>query len=186
MVYEKPLKCIETYAVRESARQHIHRDPLLPQCFCAHYHSSSPCCTLETHLCYGWESVLGEKYTRWALLQEMQGKQKKKTEKKNKRKNPQNHKTRADKEIREAGKQHPARRAPGSVFRADPNEMRAISAAVQNPRAPLRLAATGEGRDFDSLASHGGGAPPVRLLPSVLQREGRGVTDSGCTSVFLL
>lgn len=37
-----------------------------------------------------------------------------------------------------------------------------------------------------TLASRGGGAPPVRLLPSVLQREGRGVTDSGCTSVFLL
>lgn len=131
------------------------------------------------------ERPRGEIYTLGTVAGNARKTEKKKTAKK-KEKNPQNHKTRADKEIREAGKQHPARRAPGSVFRADPNEMRAISAAVQNPRAPLRLAATGEGRDFDSLASHGGGAPPVRLLPSVLQREGRGVTDSGCTSVFLL
>lgn len=102
----------------------------------------------------------------------MQGKQKKKTEKKNKRKNPQNHKTRADKEIREAGKQHPARRAPGSVFRADPNEMRAISAAVQNPRAPLRLAATGEGRDFDSGVARRGRAS----CPAASERPAAGGT----------
>lgn len=72
-----------------------------------------------------------------------------------------------------ARKHHPAHRAPGTAFHADPNEMRAISEAVQKTRAPLRLAATREGRDFNPCESRGAGSLPAPLLPSVGQRQGR-------------